>query len=61
MPEGQRKMSIAGLSWQEIREQRAWEQSERAKQQLDQLRAQTNAQKEPPQDATDHGGGTNEP
>ena len=54
-------LSKAGLSWQEIREQRAWEQSERAKQQLDQLRAQTNAQKEPPQDATDHGGGTNEP
>ena len=50
-----------GLSMDDIASLRAWEASQRAKQQLDQLRAQTNAQKEPAQDATDHGGGTNEP
>ena len=50
-----------GLSMDDIASLRAWEASQRAKQQLDQLRAQTNAQKEPSQDATDHGGGTNEP
>ena len=50
-----------GLSMDDIASLRAWEASQRAKQRLDQLRAQTNAQKEPSQDATDHGGGTNEP
>lgn len=50
-----------GLSMDDIASLRAWEASQRAKQQLDQLRAQTNAQKEPSQDATDHGSGTNEP
>lgn len=50
-----------GLSMDDIASLRAWEASQRAKQRLDQLRAQTNAQKDPSQDATDHGGGTNEP
>lgn len=50
-----------GLSMDDIASLRAWEASQRAKQQLDQLRAQTNAQTGPSQDATDHGGGTNEP
>ena len=50
-----------GLSMDDIASLRAWEASQRAKQRLDQLRAQTNAQKDPSQDATGHGGGTNEP
>ncbi|RYQ68406.1 phage portal protein [Bifidobacterium pseudolongum subsp. globosum] len=41
-----------GLSMDDIASLRAWEASQRAKQRLDQLRAQTNVQKEPSQDAT---------
>ncbi|HJE56580.1 MAG TPA: phage portal protein [Bifidobacterium pseudolongum subsp. globosum] len=53
-----------GLSMDDIASLRAWEASQRAKAQLDQLRAQTNAQREPSQDATGSdktAGDTNEP